>query len=719
MKELSQLIKSVAIRLRAVILLKALMVGLAVTLILSLFRLKSFFIVLLGLIAGLITLIFLGFFQGKRQESIRLIHQNLDTTEYSLALLEIENPNIAEQLQLERIMGYFTDTSRMPIRVPIRISPYGVVLGLAGMLFFLIPMLKTNSTAEELKTVQKTVVNKLPSGPVLPQYSDASVRISPPAYTGLGTKESKDLNISALEGSALRWKVKFDKPKDLQVVLVNTFGQEREFIQSNNSFEYTDRLMGSGLYGFKAYYRDSLIYQSDYFQLEAIPDLPPKIEPAQKDLYQFHFLSDPKKMMVSAKVSDDFLVKDVYLVATLARGQGESVKFRETRLDVTEKNFKSATVSKTLDLDKMGFAPGDELYYYWAARDNKTPEANLGKSDTYFVIYRDTSEVGSSELATMAVNILPEYFRSQRQIIIDTEKLIGQRKKLKKENFNSTSNEIGFDQKALRMRYGQYLGEENEGEIGGDHGFDEDNPLAGFMHDHDAGEEFQDIAEVNRRDEGVEEKSLEDLLADYIHDHDDAEYNTFYEASTRSLLKASLEQMWQSELHLRLYEPGKALPYQHKALEFLKEAQQKARTYVARVSYDPPPIKQGEKRMAGELKKFNTAYKSSVQLSELQLSQLVSEVLGWVDNEGNLSDLQKQRVLLLSNQLVGRVMNTDLRAWNVPVLLRKMLNDRELSILEKKNLKSGLYKLLGVSNKGQLSPASNERKLEKAFLENL
>ncbi|MCU7371185.1 hypothetical protein PEC18_09965 [Paucibacter sp. O1-1] len=67
----------------------------------------------------------------------------------------------------------------------------------------------------------------------------------------------------------------------------------------------------------------------------------------------------------------------------------------------------------------------------------------------------------------MAVNIMPEYFRSQRQIIIDTEKLIAKRKKLPTKEFASISNEIGFDQKVLRLRYGQYLGEEFETSIGG------------------------------------------------------------------------------------------------------------------------------------------------------------------------------------------------------------------------------------------------------------
>ena len=124
------------------------------------------------------------------------------------------------------------------------------------------------------------------------------------------------------------------------------------------------------------------------------------------------------------------MVKQAYIVATLARGSGENVKFREVKFPLNQANFKQATLSKSIDLKALNFTPGDELYYYWAAFDNKQPEANFTKSDTYFLVYKDTTNVEEADLATMAVNILPEYFRSQRQIIIDSEKLIAKKKKI-------------------------------------------------------------------------------------------------------------------------------------------------------------------------------------------------------------------------------------------------------------------------------------------------
>ena len=57
---------------------------------------------------------------------------------------------------------------------------------------------------------------------------------------------------------------------------------------------------------------------------------------------------------------------------------------------------------------------------------------------------------------------MPAYFRSQRQIIIDTEALIAERAAEDAQRFEARSDELGVDQRILRLRYGQFLGEEFE-----------------------------------------------------------------------------------------------------------------------------------------------------------------------------------------------------------------------------------------------------------------
>ncbi len=623
--------------------------------------------------------------------------------------------------------------------LPAQLWMYGLLFLACLGLRYGLPLLKNEKQANTNQQESKVKIVQKQETP--PSFDSAQLTITPPPYTKLPVRVVSDLNVSSINGSCLKWQLEFNHSSELAVKLTNNRGEELPFKKVGERFEYSDQLYNSGLYGFKAYWRDSLIYQSDYYRLEAIPDLAPKIEPASKELYQYHFLKDPKKLSISAKISDDFLVNQVFIVATVARGSGENVKFREIKLPIAHANFKETKVAQTIDLKALNFTPGDELYYYWAAIDNKRPEPNFTKSDTYFVVYKDTSKVEEAELATMAMNILPEYFRSQRQIIIDSEKLIAKRNKIPAKEFNSISNEIGFDQKSLRLRYGQYLGEEFETSIGGGNALPKDNQgdavvgfalLHGFVHAHDQGEETAESGGHEGHNHGGSKKESDDkdpvasILEEYVHSHDDGEANTFYEQSTRTLLKMALEQMWQSELHLRMYEPEKAIPFEKKALEYLKSAQQRARTFVKKTSFDPPPIKEKEKRLTGELKNYNEAYFSEKVYSQQKAESLISEVLGIVEmhTEGQkLKSIQKQKVVELGSYLTNKVMNSTMSNWSILSSLQKVAGDKSLSDSEKVTLKTKLYQLIGSSlpNKNASSNLSyaNEKKLGKAFWKNL
>jgi len=681
-----------------------------------------------------------GLFRNKRTEAMQLIHQRMDNTEYSLQLIDIQQPNIAQELQLERLVEKIQQ-QKIPTIWPAQGWIYVVGFLVSLGIYFGISLLKKEKQQSEKR--QENEARMVLKQKIVPSFVSAQLTVTPPNYTQLPTQILTDLNVSAVSGSGLKWQLAFSHSANLVVKLTNSRGEELPFKKMGEHFEYSDQLYNSGLVGFRAYWSDSLIYQSDYYRVEAIPDLAPKIELTSKELYQYHFLKDPKRLAISANISDDFKVKQTFIVATVARGSGENVKFRELKLPIAQANFKETTVTQSIDLKALNFTPGDELYYYWAAIDNKQPVPNYTKSDTYFVVYKDTSEVEEAELATMAMNILPEYFRSQRQIIIDTEKLLSKQKKLSAKEFNSTSNEIGFDQKALRLRYGQYLGEEFENSIGGGNALPKDSEgdavvgfalLHGFVHAHDQGEEGGESGGGSHagHSHGASKNESEDkdpvaaILEEYVHAHDDAEANTFYEQSTRALLKMALEQMWQSELHLRLYEPLKALPFEKKALEYLKSAQHRARTFVKKTSFDPPPIKEKEKRLTGELKNYNEAYSSEKVYSQIQIERLVAEVLGIVEvqtDNRKLTGIQKQKVLSLGNYLTNQVMNSSLSNWSILSILQKIASDKPLSATEKEDLKTKLYRLINNSllDKNSATPSaySNDKKLEKAFWKNL
>ena len=732
MNELQRTLSSVTNQLYANALLRTVLLGLSVFLLVAAFVGLSVWAMVAGIIGLGVGAGLTGLYRSQKPLAVQLIHQTVEDAEYSLPLLDKPSLNLAEQLQLDRLSERIQGV-RVPGVLWRNASWYALALLVALGVYAAYPLLKQQPNANLPKVPAFAPVADAEKPLVPPKFQSASVQIQPPAYTRLPMRRSGDLNVTGIMRSTLRWQVQFSDVKNLAVRLVNSKGKEMPFRALGGGFSYQDELLNSGLYAIKAYWKraaktDSVVYQSDFYRLEAQPDLAPKIEPASKELYTYHFLKDPQKLTIAAKISDDFLVSKAFIVATVARGSGESVKFREVQLPLGPANFREATLTKTLDLNALKFAPGDELYYYWAAFDNRQPEPNFTKSDTYFVVYKDTTTVEDGELATMAVNIMPEYFRSQRQIIIDTEKLIAGRKRMAAQAFKSQSNEIGFDQKVLRLRYGQFLGEEFENSIGGgghaEPADDHDDPLSGFRHDHDSGK--GDDHELEHKEEhhdhggsapSADKDPIAALMEQYVHAHDNAETNTFHEQSTRSLLKMALEQMWQSELHLRLYEPEKALPFEQKALEYLKLSQQKARSYVKKTGFDPPAIKEKEVRLTGELKNVDAANRQSRTLTQVRVEQLVAEVLGYL-NLPKLTAGQRQTVQQLGNALTNRAMNSGLTNWSVLANLQKLVSGKALSVSERTELKTKLLALAGPRNKTTSPVAANPR-LEQAFWRNM
>lgn len=702
------------------ILLKSTLIGISVGGILWAFGLSMLFVSFLGIVVIAITFYLLDGFGNHRKAAIFHLHQHTKGLEFSLELLDKNDLNIAEQLQIERIKDQI---GAEPIGIDFRkVTPFFLLLLLPVLVFGVSKVIpeRIDENSKLERENQLTLSDSI-SAPVI-SLDEISIKITPPSYSAISESTQNSFQISALKGSQLSWTLHFSS-SDLQVFLINSLRDSLVFEKQGLEFDLSDQLNASGIYAIQAYKDDLLIYESAFFQIEAVDDLAPLIIPAEKELYTYHFHKDGTSKKVEAQVSDDFLVTEVFLVATLARGSGENVKFRETRIPIPKKNFKSAKLDVNLDLNALDFKPGDELYYYWAAIDNKRPEPNFSRSDTYFLNFVDSTGMTEEQLMGMAIHVMPDYFRSQRQIIIDTEKLLDSKKSITDQVFNSTSNEIGYDQKLLRLRYGQYLGEEFESSAGGgvvEEG-DPDDLLAGFRHDHDNEDEAAGIslpAPVAEQIEPEESHSHEEdgglggLLDSYIHNHEDEEMNTFYEASTKNMLKMALEQMWQSELYLRLFEPEKALPYQEKALEYLKTVQQKSRVYVKRTGYDPPPIKEEEKRMSGELEKLDEVIRKDQINQEKRILPLAAEVLGMLPN----SELTAEDQLIIQRlgQLwTERMQYSGLSDWSVLLHLQelssgKITNDGKSDLLKK------LYPLVAKDTKLDASFLA-EKQLQNAF----
>lgn len=725
MSKVERHISHIQNQIRINVLLKSLLIGLGSGLLFFSFQDSLAVTMSVSVISFLIAGFFLGLFKNQKSKALQILHERLPTLEFSLELLDKRERNLAESLQWERINQQVPESKN-------NIFQEGLM---AFSVFFLISILvfglsfldwkPASESAKQPDQAKNVMVSEVDEKPI--EIENLQVKIVPPAYTGLPSVEQNDLEIKTIKGSTIFWQVEFLNSEQLEVKMVNSQGEELGFEESAEGYSLKDQAMGSGIYAIRAYKEDEKVFESSYFTFEVFEDKKPVIQPTEKEVYKFHFQKDAQVMELEAKISDDFKIKEVYLIATLARGSGENVKFRENRIDLKESNFKSANLKTKLDFEALEFKQGDELYYYWAAKDNKVPEANFSRSDTYFIKYVDSTGIGETEMAGMAITVLPEYFRSQRQIIIDTEKLIAQRKTMKESTFNETSNNIGYDQKLLRLRYGQYLGEEFENSAGGGQLEEGDGDiLAGYRHAHDEEGEHEMSVTINSHQEvetgHVEELQVEDesglgdLLSAYMHNHEDEDTNTFYEESTKSALKMALEQMWESELYLRLYEPEKALPYEKKALEYLKSVQQKSRVYVKRTGFDPPPIKEEEKRLTGELKEIENQIKKEQLILKEKLAPLASMVIGLI-SKNELSDTDKLAISELARLWTERIQYTGLDEWSVLLALQQ-LSSGELDQQGKVDLVDSLYPI-ALNGKKLSDSHLSHRELENAFWKNI
>lgn len=379
------------------------------------------------------------------------------------------------------------------------------------------------------------------------------VEIRPPRYTGRGPRTQDSLDIDAEEGAEIEWRFRANGAVTAPRV-VTSAGDTIPLAPS-----------GDGGVGAITTASRSLLYQivagsavapPEIHRLTVRPDGPPDVtvlRPAPRSELP---ADASRRIPLEVLATDDYGAASAELVATVTTGSGESVRFREQRIPLPAPGAArgGALFRTELDLAALGMAPGDELYFHVLARDRR-PEPNIGRSATVFLSLADTATTSPPLVAGISLPTAPEYFRSQRQIIIDTERLVADAPRLPVEIFRERANAIGIDQGLLRLRYGEFTGEEFEAEV-------------------EAGE---------------------------THQHDSEEHATLLADSVKATLKGAIAQMWEAELRLRTYRPTEALPYEYRALELLKAVQQSARAYVQRVGFEPPPLEIDRRRLTGKL----------------------------------------------------------------------------------------------------------------------
>jgi len=434
----------------------------------------------------------------------------------------------------------------------------------------------------------------------VPRLQTLRLRVEPPTYTGLA---AFSLDHSAANpppgavpaGALVTWTAEFATPP-AAARLIFADGAHLALTRKNGRWTAQRRLDASKLYRIEATGAAATAWR----RLEAVADAAPVVrlvEPSER-----LSLAEPgqTRWRVVFEATDDYgLAATATVRVTTAGGEGEQIAVarRESALTGSgEARRKRWTV--TLDLAREGLEPGGDLIVQLLVRDNRRPAPQTAEGPSA-ILRRPIEETLADGVEGLAVRVLPALFRSQRQIILDAEALVREQPRLAPATFAARSQALGADQAALRLRYGQFLGEEAEGatlptadspplptsDAPPPPTADAPAPApprhyAGDGHDHGPDEAL---------DAGPPDPAR-DVARQFGHVHDEGDAATLFDPGTRTLLAKALDAMWGSERELRQARPQAALPYARAALEALKQAQQADRIYLRKTGPRLPPL---------------------------------------------------------------------------------------------------------------------------------
>jgi len=535
--------------------------------------------------------------------------------------------SVIQTLQLQRITPALTRVIDSPLRSWLPKASFSTLgwknVGafLFSLLLLTFAVLFTNSDK-----LSDSSTKALPSSidQVVLNYLDRIiVSVKPPLYTKQAPFEQRHLDLSVLQGSEIMWLIPIEQNEHLSesFELSVSSSDVRAFVRTK--FGYSATLTADqGMVYSIAQLSDKADFNTDIATVIVERDTPPKI------IFQAPTLTIteiPKNVFTSiqaeVEISDDYGISDVKIIASIAKGSGEAVKFRDQEFlfDLTQGDETSALYIKNWDLQALGMSPGDELYFSVQATDNKMPNMQQTVSPIRIIRWLEDEEARVTGEGVV-IDFIPEYFKSQRQIIIETEALIEQSQTLSSKEFSAVSRALAIDQSDLKQSYGQYLGDELESgvmqnmeagpslpaEAGHtDEHHDNEHDLGKNVDAQNLQQSHEHESEVPHSQGSNDISGYQQAIEQFGHNHGETDIGFIKTSSgqinPKVLMKRAIGVMWQAELHLQMSEPALALPFEKEALNYVNRAKQAERIYVERLGFEPPPVTE-ERRYTGELK---------------------------------------------------------------------------------------------------------------------
>jgi hypothetical protein len=610
----------------------------------------------------------------------------------SLLLQQSSSLSLLESLQYNKTQEALSYISS-PLKIFRRLIMAVVIFIVALLIAFAVYKVPYQYKQNIIKINGVAFVQTIKTEAVLPQIDGTNIDITPPAYTKKNKRSQQSFNLLAEEGALIDWKLKTTiAAVQVKFIFNDTLNISLVALDAKHMQWHLSKKMDST--GFYQVNIDGKI--SELYKIETIRDQPPVIIVQSPKQYTTIDYGEPQVIKLNTSVSDDYGIDTAHIIATIASGSGEAVKFKEQKIDLL--NFAAGKTQfhseQALSLAKLGMQPGDELYFYVQATDNHRQQT---RSDVYIVRLPDTAQLMSLEGMANSLTLKPEYFRSERQIIIETEQLLKDKDTISEESFKNKSNNLGIDQKLLRLRYGKFLGDESE----------------------------SGAADTHELEDPTNFSDAEKLKDAYTDKHDNAEDATFFEPAIKMQLKATLTEMWSAEMRLRTFTPQTALPFEYKALRLLKDLQQQSRAYVAKTNYKTTPLDL-KKRLTGDLSKIDpaTIQKNIKQQPDLQLP--VRNALAVLEEikTGNKKNISAEILQQANLRLHEKAIHQPSLYLGAVEALKKIMTDMNTpAIISTQNIlaaEQGLQRLLETPNRLPSAENANAKKeLSGQYFDNL
>ncbi|WP_248523631.1 DUF4175 domain-containing protein [Sphingomonas faeni] len=414
--------------------------------------------------------------------------------------------------------------------------------------------------------------------PGIPALRAQRLTIVPPAYTGLPARALGTLDARVPAGSRLEWTLAFT-PDPVAASLVVLDGTRTPLTRSSATWTATRIADRAFLYRVVAQGGQPV---PPLHRIDMVVDQPPRIRLVSPAETLVQMSPGQRSWSLTFEASDDYGVQPVAsLRIVVAQGEGENVRFSERIVPVRATGDPRRRIfATTIALGGAGFTEPGDLVAQLTVADARMPSPHrvVGPG---VILRRPPASGAESGLEAMTRRTMPAYFSSQRQVIIDAEALLAERPRPAPDRFLARSNTIADDQRLLRMRYGQFMGEE----VGGG--------ATAAMPTSDAEDGTAPTADQHAGEPPTAAPQFGQdsaIVETYGHTHDESEAATLLDPGTRATLRQALDNMRQSETALRLSEPRRALPFAYKALRFIKQVQQATRIFLARTGSQLPPV---------------------------------------------------------------------------------------------------------------------------------